>query len=180
MLILFHIPCKGILAGLYLIIQWKQTSVTNEIVQNEKTSYFITYKFYSDLVTFLSQPQKWVTNRADETKNRKSTNSTTRSFQASTTAEFNQATFFPSTPSTNIRFSLSSENITDELNFEAADDEDTNFGFEVIDDFDETPVSNSKQESEINEIIDLIVRDFILKWIENLIWENEKFFSMTK
>ena len=41
-------------------------------------------------------------------------------------------------------------------------------------------ISDSKLESELNEIIELIVRDFLLRWLDSLIWENDKFFSMTK
>jgi hypothetical protein len=185
--------------GLYFIIQSDRYTATSthfchSIRNNDKSSYFLDYKFYSEFVKFLiatsSSSKKKSSTRYEEPHHRSSTISASRSahkLQRHQAFDFDQQN--------QSRFSFSSDEVVieDANKFDSNFDDDQlsqNYGFELIEDenkvktqdeFEEEAVSsNSKLDNELNEIIDLIVRDFMLKWIEEFIWDSDKFFSMAK
>jgi hypothetical protein len=78
----------------------------------------------------------------------------------------------PNTPPTNsTKFSL------DEFESEQLNSDDT--GDDLYGNEDESQ-SNSKFESYLGELIELVIKDFIMPWLGNVIWENEKFSVLIK
>ena len=51
---------------------------------------------------------------------------------------------------------------------------------EIFPDMNQDNESNSKLDSYLDEIIELIIRDFLMVWLGELLWDKEKFSAMTK
>lgn len=161
--------------------------------KSHKNSHLLTYKIYSDLILNLNTQH-----------NISSKNSFRRSAKArrnrklgslisnSSSLNFNNEDYFHDF---NTHDSLSSEDIlVNEFNYVStlrSIDTDPSYDDEVeqrlidndeysVDDEQESSESNSKLDSYIDSIIELVVRDFILPWLGNLIWDKDKFASMAR
>jgi hypothetical protein len=166
---------KGILAGVYFGFKTNEYIIPDLSPSSEKdaSSYFLSYKFYSDLIAYLSSNKSIPRPKFK----RNETNRLSIDTSNSLTKETPYAASF-STEDLN----RGSVIIDDINNYEYQNEEEIFEEQKNGDELDEeeSPESNSKLESELNEIIELVVRDYILRFLDKIVLENDRFVLITK
>ena len=143
----------GLLTGLYLSFKTDK-HIKFDLKSDEtaiQSNYLLNYKFYSDLVAYLSSLQT-VSNRNSD---------------------------HSSAHDEKLNKSLNSDQFTDD-EFESLNNEqETCLLDDYFQDYNETE-SNSKVDVYLDDVLGLVVKDFIMVFLNDLFWDKEKFFSLVK
>lgn len=149
--------------------------VTN--VSIDSRNYFLNYKIYNELLNFLSLQSKKYSRNFSKSTHR--TRSTISNYVVIENEEFVFNNFDLDNAS------LISTCSDDLLNESFEETQSLNENSCIHDDIEgnlesNEEQSNSKLDSYIEETIELIVRDFVVVWLQDFIWEKDKLAIMAK
>jgi len=189
----------GILVGVYNSFQ-SNDFVTPDPLLDQKlvqSSYLLSYEFYSDLILFLTgRPDKHLKKLQRNSLFKNSNKSdiliesdndlidgedNNEDFSGFSEFEMHMMIFNDDTTSENLlnsRFSKSSMSKSGSINDSVfSEDVEPSESYLLESKASE---STSKLETYLGEMIDLIVRDFLMENVQDLLWDKERFSSMAK
>lgn len=154
-------------------------------------NHLISYKIYQDLVNIINRQaaSSSSSSRSQTSSFRSSLNELSTNVNSTTVKQQNQPFETPMFKYKK-KFSISLDDLDEELDDDSKetrslvlnDFESNQFSLSGNEEFvdDNESRSNSKFETYLDDLMELAVRDFIIKWLGPIIWEKDKFALMTR